>query len=1058
MLFRFLLLFIILFGKFCSLFAQVGQAGMPKSFEQYATLVDESMLPIFSLLEVDHNVLAAADALADPKNDAFRYGTVEWVDIDLRNTAQHELLPDGSHLWRMRIYSKYALSLNMVYSHYRLPPGASLFLYNLDHSSVLGAFTHLNNKEHGQFSTGLVAGETTIIEYHQPANVAFEGDIRISQIIHGYRGFHVPEKDYGDSGSCNNNVNCPEAAEWQAEKRTVAMMLEGGFRFCSGAMINNLRQDCTPYFLTANHCTQGGNPATWLFMFNYESPTCSNQDGPTNQTVSGAVMRASDGPSDFALLELSEIPPPEYGVFYAGWSAEQIPATAATGIHHPAGDVKKITFNNDPLVLTDDFTGVAESHWQVTEWEDGTTEGGSSGSPLFDQNHRIVGQLHGGAALCSVPDGYDTYGSFAFSWNRGNTPDSRLRDWLDPDATGLLFVDGKACSEAEFELDAAITQIQNIDLAACSGTTKPFVSIRNNGANSLTSFVLQYQYNNDFTLDYEWTGNLGFFQTVTVELPSAILNQGSYVFSVQLTSINGVADPNSANNALSFGFSIAEPSIQVNLNTDQYSDETSFVIIDQANNVLINEPVFEEDFNLYLLEYCLAAGCYTLLLRDSYGDGFGEQGACALFVNGNNMGNVIGDFGEETSIEFCIEAEAINAAFNFSPGNACPNQAISFSPQYATATQFQWTFEGGTPATAQNANPSVTFANEGAHTVTLLVTDETGNTASSAQTITVGLDANISHTNSQAPETNDGIASVSVSFGTPPFSYLWSNGQTGSTATSLAVGNYAVTVMNTAGCAEVLNVEIGSDLPLLELDISIDHHLFCLDDNIIANWQASRTPQYVHWQLSNDSTIVESDEFFPTFVPTQVGDYTLTVTVGDEYAEVSGTFFFSVLPLPQINAAVTNPTLGFANGNIDLSTTTGTPDIQYLWSNGGTNGLVNQLSAQTYNVTVTDGNYCANTASYTLQNEVNDPSGVVVFPNPVVGEWHIYSQYSDSDLLTFALYDAAGKAMTNQAIPLVQGDNVFVGENALNLAAGVYIVRIKKGEMIIKNEKTFWVK
>jgi hypothetical protein len=207
-------------------------------------------------------------------------------------------------------------------------------------------------------------------------------------------------------------------------------------------MINNVREDLIPYLLTANHCL--GGDATWIIMFNYESPNCSNIDGPTNQTVSGTTRKANNSASDFALLRLSTTPPTSYEVHYAGWTRSSFAATSSVGIHHPSLDIKKISFENNTAISTNypwDPYDPQNSHWKVI-WNDGTTEGGSSGSPLFDPNHRIVGQLHGGTAECAKPNDPDYYGKFSMSWSYGSSSSTRLRDWIDPDNTNPYSLSG----------------------------------------------------------------------------------------------------------------------------------------------------------------------------------------------------------------------------------------------------------------------------------------------------------------------------------------------------------------------------------------------------------------------------------------------------------------------------------------------------------------------------------------------------------------------------------------------------------------------------------------
>lgn len=431
-------------------FAQISEGGTPPSF---TTNVKSSIASI-SLRPVDNSLLLAQDEAELSKDEPLPFGFPHEVAYDMTNAGIWERLPDGGRLWRLRVECPEAYSINLVYRKFWLPPGAQFFVYNEDRSMVIGAFTARNNKEYGTFATQPVRGDVSILEYYEPPDAAAPGVIAIERVVHAYRNLFDWEVakdllDFGSSGACNNNVNCPVGDEWQDDKRAVAMILtSGGWRLCTGALVNNVREDLTPYFLTANHCL--GGEESWIFMFNYESPTCSNVDGPTWMTLQGSILRANYYNSDFALLELVEDPPDSYSVYYAGWSAIDEPAQSTVGIHHPSGDIKKISFDYDPVVSTNYAAGSNGSHWRVAQWDDGTTEPGSSGSPLFDSlTHRIIGQLHGGTASCASLTS-DYYGKFAKSWDVGATAATRLKDWLDPDNTGMLALDGLDPQGASF--------------------------------------------------------------------------------------------------------------------------------------------------------------------------------------------------------------------------------------------------------------------------------------------------------------------------------------------------------------------------------------------------------------------------------------------------------------------------------------------------------------------------------------------------------------------------------------------------------------------------------
>ncbi|MBU2625870.1 MAG: thrombospondin type 3 repeat-containing protein [candidate division Zixibacteria bacterium] len=428
---------IAVFGTPGSVSAQISTGGSPPSFaKSLRPDVDSKRMP-----DVDVQALLAEDAIEEEMGIPFRFGYPHAVTYGLDNSGTWETTSNGDRVWRLKIECPGAYSINLVYDHYRLPVGASLFIYSEDRSFVLGAFTYKNNKDTDVFATAPVPGNVCILEYTEPSSAAFPGELRVSSVIHAYKNVFGKDADgFGGSGSCNINVNCPDGDDWRDEIRSVVMILtSGGSRICSGSLVNDVENDLTPYFLTANHCL--GGESTWIFMFNYQSPNCNNINGPITQTVQGSTLLAHYSTSDFALLRLTETPPSGYDVHYAGWSRVDVASPTTVGIHHPSGDIKKISFNYDAVTSTNYLSSSGTSHWRIDDWELGTTEGGSSGSPLFDDNHRVVGQLHGGYASCSSITS-DWYGKFAMSWEGGGSSSTRLRDWLDPNNTGVLYIDG----------------------------------------------------------------------------------------------------------------------------------------------------------------------------------------------------------------------------------------------------------------------------------------------------------------------------------------------------------------------------------------------------------------------------------------------------------------------------------------------------------------------------------------------------------------------------------------------------------------------------------------
>ena len=188
------------------------------------------------------------------KDIPWRFGENIPVSFDLKNSGRWDVLPNGDRIWRLGIKCPGAYTINLTFDNYHLPPGATLFEYNIDRSQVIGAFTDFNNREDSVFASTLVKGEEIMIEYYEPPDHAFPGQLHLNRVMHGYRDAYGYVKAFGDAGSCNNNVHCPEVAAWQNQVRSACMLVSGGNGFYSGSLVNNTSQDGTPYILTANHC------------------------------------------------------------------------------------------------------------------------------------------------------------------------------------------------------------------------------------------------------------------------------------------------------------------------------------------------------------------------------------------------------------------------------------------------------------------------------------------------------------------------------------------------------------------------------------------------------------------------------------------------------------------------------------------------------------------------------------------------------------------------------------------------------------------------------------
>lgn len=429
-------------------FSQTTNLGGPISWKQgvktYAPIPKQTM-PGFDL-----EAIKAEDEINDAqKIGPWRFGYKYETNFSLDNSGVWEDLPDGGRLWRIGLECPGAMTINLLLDNVHIPDGAQLYLFDKDNTNRVGAYTSRNNREDGELGTELVHGDHIIVEYYEPAEVLGQGSLNIMSVVHGYRSLQRAQeilmKGLNDSGSCNIDVNCPLGDLWGNQIRSVALIVVGGSGACTGALINNTCNDGTPYFLTANHCL-GGSTGFWAFRFNWESPegtescatTANSSTSSYDQTSNGATVLVSGTQADHALLEIDNMTQQDaidYGAFYAGWNNDDTESavTEVIGIHHPSGDVKKICRADDAGNNISHQNAGGASVWYMDSWNEGVTEPGSSGSPLFDQEGRIIGQLFGGAAACSGTSNngqYDFYGRLGVSWGLG------IGTYLAPTACG----------------------------------------------------------------------------------------------------------------------------------------------------------------------------------------------------------------------------------------------------------------------------------------------------------------------------------------------------------------------------------------------------------------------------------------------------------------------------------------------------------------------------------------------------------------------------------------------------------------------------------------------
>jgi hypothetical protein len=332
------------------------------------------------------------------------------------SVGEWHYLPDGTALWSAFVWAPDAVGQRIHFDGVNVPFSTELIVYDADNPG--NAFGPYPREVQGRekFWSASCFSDMVVVECIVPAdeveNVAFS----IDQIVYIYRDLLEKDGEKG-AGNCNLDVSCyPDWTVTSVGVGAVGSIQSGGFLFCTGSLIADTDPDTNaPYFLTANHCvgSQSGANDVEVYWI-YQTDSCngtppSQQDSPVSTGGATLVANGSEANStDFALLRLRGTVPD--GLTYLGWSTAVWPAgTEVSCVHHPRGDFKRIAFgdtiNDGPLQPTTRFHGA--------RWTEGTTEPGSSGSPLLlEDTQQIIGQLWGGTASCSNLNGPDYYGRF----------------------------------------------------------------------------------------------------------------------------------------------------------------------------------------------------------------------------------------------------------------------------------------------------------------------------------------------------------------------------------------------------------------------------------------------------------------------------------------------------------------------------------------------------------------------------------------------------------------------------------------------------------------------
>ncbi|MCY7359423.1 MAG: trypsin-like peptidase domain-containing protein, partial [Rudanella sp.] len=404
-------------------------------------------LPATEFSSLDLASLHVEDALRKEQGRPLRIAQKQNASLNLLQVGR-TVEADGERVTYYELRAPGAVAIGADFDQLQLAEGTRIFLYDAARTTLVGPITNTENTDNNHYLSDRLPGDRLIVEIREGPK-ASASVVNLSGIINEYTPYGPISATFRPTATCHNDLSCAPSYQYEADGVAMILMFDGvsSFFLCSGSMLNDTRQSFRSYFLTAFHCmdfnsdltinaNESASTASWSFYFKYQSPTCSpTQDDNIYVTINGATFRSASPNTDMTLLELNRQMPLSQSITYNGWDRRTTNYTGGLfGIHHPRGSVKKISFTTNTFY--NGWNGTfPDSHYEMG-LTSGSMEGGSSGSPLFNANRRVIGQLHGGSGTCPSSSVRSLYGRFDLSWFGNGANNTRLSNWLDASGTG----------------------------------------------------------------------------------------------------------------------------------------------------------------------------------------------------------------------------------------------------------------------------------------------------------------------------------------------------------------------------------------------------------------------------------------------------------------------------------------------------------------------------------------------------------------------------------------------------------------------------------------------
>lgn len=633
------------------------------------TSIQSLVLPsIYNQIELKKSL----DFESKSREKIYKYGT----PIEVNRSVFDEVIPYQNNksewVYQVCIESKNALSLNLIFSSIHLEKGSYFYIICKNSTNFIGPINSSFFSSLSSYSSDLLFDDNVVIELVEPDKIKGTSKVFLDQVIHGFRTLN--SSSISSFSSCNFDINSELANGFELQKKSVVMILNASGGICTGTMLSTTNGPVKPYLLTAAHC--GDDPSKWVFRFNWEYPLnsvssveqISDSLVRLNQSISGSILKARDDNSDFMLCELARFPNDDWEVFYNGWDASNLSPKIGVSIHHPLGEFKKISLDSDSLVIDYYEHGLPLNHWR-TFWEYGITQKASSGAPLFDQFHRVIGQLHGGDSDCNSQFQTDYYGMFNFSWDNQIDTSKQLMYWLDPLKTGKKVCDGtfktKESDENLFTDPFLFFASSNLKSRFCSSKVTPKIYLSSAGLLPLKQAKICYYLNDKYEGYIDWKGSISNYQIDTIILPILTLNDGTYKFSMRLILNDDLVGDNVHNNEFHTFFEVSNLSqkLTVDFLPDLHGNDTRWMIQDANDSIIFSGGPYTYSLtqNAILSSVCLTDNCHQFSMIDRSQNGIYSSTNNGHFIltdsRGLNVLNVVDEatnFGSNFSKVLCV--------------------------------------------------------------------------------------------------------------------------------------------------------------------------------------------------------------------------------------------------------------------------------------------------------------------------------------------------------------------------------------------------------------------